>query len=386
MNRSQRARRRQRRREPRDQRRYGKLYACLDFDKVFSPMSLFAAERECRRGVGWKASVINVDRNAMLICAALADRLADGSYRPARPSRFTINERGKMRRISAVRFQDRIVQRALCDNSLVPMVSYRLIDRNAASLKGRGTSFMRDRFQRDLNRALSRWDDPWACVFDFSDYFHSIDSKRAFDMAAGLYRSLCRTDGERADCERILAVLRLFACQEEGLGLGNQTSQTLAILYADPLDHWACGQGLYGRYMDDAYCFVETRGQAGRVVEEYGRRATLLGLTLNPRKTRVLSMKDEPIPMLKRVYRWTGGGWDVRLSAKARRMSHRHINHVIDRYDGINVDLDTMRMLWESRLNLADTITSPDGWLRMEAESMRRRLRMRGVEFDPTLG
>ena len=187
----------------------------------------------------WKNTVINFDKRRSLNCVLLAEELAAGTYRKRAPIRFDIHERGKLRRISAVSFRDRVVQRALCDNSLVPIVSGQLIHDNGASLLGKGTTFARRRFELHLGQALGQWERPCMAVFDCSDYFGSIDSTRAFQMIRERYLSIARTEHERRDTERILRILELFVRDEPHLGLGNQTSQTMAVWYLDRADHWA---------------------------------------------------------------------------------------------------------------------------------------------------
>lgn len=227
VNASQRRRRRQRRLQQRSDDKYRKLHRYIDFQQTFGFDALYQAARKCKRGVTWKNTALNFDNRRAVNCWKLAQELEDGTYKKRAPIRFDISERGKLRHISAVSFRDRVVQRALCDNSLVPIVESQLIYDNAASLPKRGTSFARKRFELHYKRALGKWEHPYAVIFDCSNYFGSISSQRAFDMISTLYRSIARTGREKQDVERILTVLRIFVLDEPHLGLGNQTSQTL---------------------------------------------------------------------------------------------------------------------------------------------------------------
>ena len=312
------------------------LARCLDFGYVFSIGALLEAEAACRRGVMWKDSVINFDKRRGPACALLASELASGKYEKRPPRHFTISERGKLRQISAVAFRDRVVQRALCDRSLVPVLSSQLIYDNAASLKGKGTSFARRRFEDRLLEACRRWDDPWVASVDFSNYFGSIDSARAFGMLRERYMSLAQTGAEREGAGRILAVAELFVCDESHLGLGNQTSQIVAIWYLNAFDHEAGVYGFYGRYMDDAYCICESRQRAEEFVGAIARFAAKMGLALNPKKTRVAPAKRAKITFLKRVYsyvppdlsRAAPASLEIRMAACAVRASRRHLKGV----------------------------------------------------------
>lgn len=376
-------RRRQRRQRQRLSKQHDRLAPCLDFDHVFGFKALYEAARICRKGVMWKNTVINFEKRRSLNCMRLSSELADGTYRKRKPIRFDIHERGKLRHISAVSFRDRVVQRALCDNSLVPIVADQLIYDNAASLPGRGTSFARRRFELHLKQAARRWEHPYMAMFDCSNYFGSIDSSRTFRMISDRYRSLAFTPKEKRDVERILDIMRLFILDEPHLGLGNQTSQTMAIWYLNRADHWAESQGLYGRYMDDAYCFCEDRDQAERVYRRYANILENFGLELNPRKSRILDCRTETMTFLKRDYEMRDGGTTVNMSSKALRASRRHIRNLIRRYDGVNVDLHTLSMSWQSHRNVLTGLTNEHGMARLEVEWYRSHCAAHAVVFDP---
>lgn len=369
MNRSQRARRRERRIQTRLASRHERLERCLDFNHVFSLESLTDAEHRSRQGVIWKHSVSNFDDHRLMNCALLMERLEIGRYHKTRSKRFTISERGKQRHISAVAFRDRVVQRALCDQSLVPVLSSTLIHDNGASLKGKGTGFARKRFLQRARKACRRWDRPYILLFDYHDYFAGIDSLQAFDMVATRYRSLCTNDTERENVERILTVLRVFACDEKGLGLGNQTSQTLAIWYPNQLDHEMQRHGYYGRYMDDGYCICENRIQAVRAYMTLRDMSTMLGLTLNERKTRLLPLKGPWIRFLKRDHRFNDDGTVIRPARKAWKRSLRHMSHVLRGYDGILINPGTLKSMHQNMIHQTIGLT---GRRRLIAEWERR--------------
>lgn len=186
-------------------------------------------------------------------------------------------------------FRDRVVQKSLCRNSLIPLLSRGLIYDNSATLEGRGTEFARTRFAKHLRRAWGRWGSAGYLVhYDFKGYFASIDQKRAMGRVERKLLGLCRDEEEVLSARRVLWLARQFVCEEErGLGLGNQTSQIVAVEYASPIDHMICEVlrlGLSGRYMDDGYMFCPD-GDAARVaLGAIEAKAATLGLALNPRK------------------------------------------------------------------------------------------------------
>lgn len=328
--------------------------------------------------------MLNFNNRRTVNCWKLAQELEDGTYKKRAPIRFDISERGKLRHISAVSFRDRVVQRALCDNSLVPIVESQLIYDNAASLPKRGTSFARKRFEQYYKRALGKWEHPYAVIFDCSNYFGSISSQRAFDMISDLYQSIARTEREKQDVERILTVLRIFVLDEPHLGLGNQTSQTMAIWYLNKVDHWCMSQGFYGRYMDDAYCFCKNREQAERVLAGYERRVNQLGLRLNKRKTRIVDCRTGQLTFLKRVYSvQDDGSILIRMHHKALRASRRHARNLIRSYDGVHVGLRTVQDSWTSHESTLSGLTHRRGLCAREKAWYRRHCEMRKLAFHP---
>lgn len=277
------------REERRKEREREALLRCIDYELVTDPRSLFQASIECERGVIWKESVQRFALRRALNCAQLSRELRDGTYRKRPAQHFILHERGKARLISAVQFRDRVVQKSLCENSLVPLLSRGLIYDNSAALKGKGTEFARLRFAKHLRRAWGRWGSAGYLVhYDFASYFASIDQRRAMGRLKRKLMGLCRSDDEELSARRILWLARQFVYEEErGLGLGNQTSQIIAVEYASPIDHMICEVlrlGLSGRYMDDGYAFCPDAESARLALGAIEAKAAALGLKLHPQK------------------------------------------------------------------------------------------------------
>ena len=168
MNASQRARRRERRRSAREQARREALAPALDFDAIFSFRALIDSSTTCQCGVSWKGRVQSFTLTRTYQVARLSSELAAGEYRKSPAVHFVLNERGCKRDISGVGFRDRVVQRTLCDNSMVPVLCRGIIDDNSASLKGRGMDRARRRFAQQMVEAHRRWGDDAVCVqYDF---------------------------------------------------------------------------------------------------------------------------------------------------------------------------------------------------------------------------
>lgn len=323
-------------RESREKRREEEardaLLSYIDYERITDPAELFSASIECERGVLWKESVQRFALRRALNCAVLSRELRDGSYRKRPAQHFLLHERGKARRISAVHFRDRVAQKSLCNNSLIPLLSRGLIYDNSATLEGRGTEFARTRFAKHLRRAWGRWGRAGYLVhYDFKSYFASIDQKRAMGRLEGKLLGLCRDEVETLSARRVLWLARQFICEEDrGLGLGNQTSQIVAVEYASPIDHMICEVlrlGLSGRYMDDGYVFCPD-GDAARVaLGAIEAKVASIGLSLHPRKCGIEPVGREHV-FLKYKFRVDARSGQVAMAPVAetlRRYRRRHL-------------------------------------------------------------
>lgn len=264
MNRSHRARRRERREERRRELSRRSLATVPKTpEDVFSFGNLYKAARVCAKGTLWKSAAMKFDRYRAVNCIRLRESLLSGKYRRQPPVRFTLCERGKIRHIVGPRYKDRVVQRCLCDRFIVPMVSRSLVYTNSASLKGKGTSFARSRFERDMLLASQRYGAA-ARVFqyDVKNYFGSIPSAWAHAVLSDIILKPYQGRPESDSMSRLLDIAALYSRESYFLTLGNQVNQLAAIAYLNRLDHAfheLLGQGGAGRYMDDGYIFCSEK-------------------------------------------------------------------------------------------------------------------------------
>ena len=203
------------------------------------------------------------DRYRAVNCIRLRESLLSGKYRRQPPVRFTLCERGKVRHIVGPRYRDRVIQRSLCDCFIVPMLSRSLVYSNSASLKGKGTSFARRRFERDMLAARARFgSDARVFQYDVKNYFGSIPSVRAHAVLSEIILKPYQGRPESDSMSRLLDIAALYSRESDFLTLGNQVNQLAAIAYLNRLDHAfheLLGQGGAGRYMDDGYIFCSEK-------------------------------------------------------------------------------------------------------------------------------
>lgn len=228
------------------------------YEDVFSYEHLYQAGKNCCKGVMWKNSTQSYMSRITTNTASTHDALLRREFRSRGFHDFDLIERGKLRHIRSVHISERVVQRCLCDNILVPVFSHSFVFDNAASLKGKGVDFAMDRLDRHLHRFYRKFgvegvESGGVLTGDFSDFFNSAPHSIIYREAE---RRIHDDDVRRIACQ----FMEDFG--DVGFGLGSQVSQIDALMVASPLDHFIKEQlhiKYYGRYMDDFYLIHENR-------------------------------------------------------------------------------------------------------------------------------
>ena len=332
-----------RRKAERQRRRDARSEACGSFEKVFSYEHLNRAGRECCKGVGWKCSTQRYLGNFTANIARTHRELMDGTWKTKGFFAFDLMERGKPRHIRSVHIAERVVQRCLCDNALVPLFSAAFVYDNAASLKGKGIDFAMDRLTCHLQRYYRKHGtDGWALAFDFSDYFNSAPH-------APIYaESERRIRDERV---RKLACGLMEDFGERGFGLGSQVSQIDALMLPNRLDHFIKEQlhiEGYGRYMDDGYLIHESRDYLQECLKQIRAVCADLGIRMNEKKTRIVKLQE--LHFLKTRFYLTETG---KVRRKMCRKSARRMRRKLKTF---------RRWMEEGRMTEEDIRTAYESW------------------------
>lgn len=261
-------------------------YAQYDsFEWVFTYEHLYQSYRLCRRCVAWKASVQKYISEAPLRVYEAFERLLTGKFKLGKRHEFDLFERGKARHIQSITIDERVVQRCLCDNALVPMLSRSFIYDNGACMPGKGYSFSSQRLMKHLREHYRKYgNEGYILQFDFSKFFERISH--------GLLDKILQKNFSDS---RLIKLTKLFidAFGPVGLGLGSQISQVLALASADPIDHFIkekCGIRGYGRYNDDGYLIHPSKEYLQNLLEGIRRICRELGITLNEKKTQIVKL------------------------------------------------------------------------------------------------
>lgn len=276
--------RRLRRQQARAENKAKRLEGCT-LESVADLNSLYRAAKEASRGVSWKASVQRYQKDVLRNIVKTRRDLLEGNDVSRGFIRFDLMERGKLRHITAVRMAERVPQKSLTQNALVPATEPVIIKANSANIKGRGTDYAIRLMKRHLvDHYRKHGSDGYILQIDFSDYFARI-----------AHEPLKRQISEFLSDPRLIELEHHFidVQGEVGLGLGSEPNQICAMAFPNAIDHFVtemCGVEAYGRYMDDSYC-IHTSKERLRLV-----RACIeilcddYGIELHPKKTKITKL------------------------------------------------------------------------------------------------
>lgn len=273
-----------------------------DFNAIFTYKHLLESAAKCLLGVSWKASVQKFASNFYYEVSDIKNQLLNGQFKIENVYEFDLFERGKRRHIRSVGIRERVVQRCLCDYSLVPRSKPTLIYDNGASMKGKGVDFTRKRLHNHLLSFVRKYDDGYVLVFDFKKYFESIPHELVLEILNNYYSD-----------QRIIDLIMMFVrCSNPngvGIDLGSQVSQTLALAAANPLDHYikeVLHCKYYARYMDDGYIFSPNKDDLiiiKAAIEHFVNNK--LHMQLSPKKTKIIKL-SKGFVFLKNRYKVDG--------------------------------------------------------------------------------
>ena len=110
------------------------------YDAVCDFANLYAAHTRACRGKMHKREVVEFELSLAQNLVRLREELLSQTYDLAGYYHFVVTD-PKRRDVHALHYRDRVVQHALCDEVLAPVLEPRLIYDNAAGRAGKGTHF-----------------------------------------------------------------------------------------------------------------------------------------------------------------------------------------------------------------------------------------------------
>ena len=321
--------------------------------------TLYEAYLASMKGSAWKEEPQRFEIDLLSEITKLKQEIESREYRTSQGTEFTLNERGKVRHIHGARMRDRVVRHALCDGELSEALRPYLIHNNGASQKGKGLTFARGMFERDLHNFWLRHGDNQGYIgfVDISKYYDNIQHDRIRAMvipklsetAGWLLDEILKTfeidvsymtDAEYAKCmeTKFNSVQYYMTVRDEqktgekymkkSVDIGDQVSQDIGIFFPTPIDNYVKivrGQKWYGRYMDDMYLICRDREELKDIIRGIILEAKALGMFVNEQKTHIAKLGDT-YRFLQIKYSLTAEGRVIRkISPKAVTRERRRI-------------------------------------------------------------
>jgi len=336
----------QRRVAGRAERKEKKLSQYDSFDLIADIDNLCASFQRSKKGVSWKESVQRYEANMLRNILKTYRLLLAGKNIQHGFVEFDLRERGKVRHIKSIHISERIVQKCLCDQVLVPILSNGLIYDNGASMKGKGVHFALRRFIMHLSKFYRHnvnSNKGYYLSIDFSKYFDSIDHEILMKMFEKDIKD-----------KRVLALTRNFISvfgEGKSLGLGSQVSQISAVYFPNRLDHFIKEKlqiKYYGRYMDDLYLIHESKDYLKYCLDEIQKICEQLKITINMKKTRIDKL-EHGINFLKGKYKLLPTGKVLRLPGKeSTKRMRRKLVKFKSLIDSGKMDYKDLRTAYQS--------------------------------------
>lgn len=292
-------------------------------DKITDANALVSAFYKSEKNCRWKYSVQKYELSVLENSFELQTSIRNKTYKQKEFFEFTLSERGKTRPIKSMYISDRVVQRDLCDETLVPILTPFLIYDNGASMKDKGISHARNRLKCHLERYYRKYgNEGYILQIDFSKFFDNIQHEklaRSFEEKIDdkefmtFVRQLIdafkidvsyMTDEEYLQCLNVLynsiEYRKLpkdsFTGEKymaKSVGIGSQISQISGVYYPGKIDTYCKtvkGLKYYGRYMDDIYVLHPDKEYLKQLLIEIENISSDLGLFINKRKTQIVKL------------------------------------------------------------------------------------------------
>lgn len=252
----------------------------------------------------------------------LARSMRGGTYRPGKPTEFKIFD-PKERLISALPFEDRVAQHALCA-VIGPIFEATLLPRSFACRPGKGTHKAAITLQADMRRLTRDGEPLYVLKTDFSRYFASIEHAALWHLIEA-----------KISCRATLALIETIVPRSGiGIPIGNLVSQVFANIYAGVVDRHlqqTLGEPYWYRYMDDIVVLGRSMQHMRRVrtsiedlsrdqlglrfskwsIQSAGRGVNFVGYRIWP--THKLLRRDSVIRARRKIAAYRAGGEHERM-------------------------------------------------------------------------
>lgn len=289
--------------------------------------NLYKAYTASIKGSKWKETTQRFTLNFLTYIFEIQEELLNKTLKNGPTGEFSQSERGRVRPITSLTTKDRIVRHVLVDELLLPKVRNKIIYDNCASLKDRGITKQRKRFEIHLRRYYKQFgtNEGWIMFGDFSKFYDNIIHDIAKKMLLELFDDdkfidwlltlvfkgfeidvSYMTDEEYERCMDDLfnkldyrkipkSQLTNEKWMTKSVNIGDQLSQVIGIYYPHRIDNYVKyvrSQKFYGRYMDDWYIMNPDKEELEDLLTEIRKISKELGIHINDKKTRIVKLSS----------------------------------------------------------------------------------------------
>lgn len=280
---------------------------------------------QARKGTDWKESVQRYEMNFLYNTYQIQNEIMSGKYKEKPLHEFPLDERGHKRLIKSHNIRDRVVQRSLCDNVLMKEVHDKLIYDNGASVKNKGITFSRQRFENHVREAYKKFNgNAYILFIDYSKYFDNLQHEVIIRQFSEILQPvevnflIDRLKKYEVDVsymseeEYKICLGEVFNSLEyndvvsdslrtgeklmkKSVGIGSQMSQVSGIFYTHRIDNfckYVLSLRYYGRYMDDSYIILDNKYKLEMIADVLCDKCKEIGITVNKKKTNIININD----------------------------------------------------------------------------------------------
>ena len=286
--------------------------------------NLYAAYKASLKSSKWKEQTQRFEVDYLRNIFFLQDDLKLRTLQNGPVYEFELRERGRVRPIASLPMRDRIVRHVLCDNILLPIIKRKIIYDNGSSVKDRGLSFSRKRFEVHLRKYYREYKNQGYILFgDFSKFYDNIIHEIALEELLTLVQNdeyimwllsvifdgfkidvSFLSEQERKEClDGVFNKLAYRKISKEkmtgehymykSINLGDQLSAVIGMYYPHRIDtyvKYVRHQKYYGRYTDDWYIMNPSKEELLDILGGICEIADSLGIHINKKKTRIVKI------------------------------------------------------------------------------------------------
>lgn len=232
------------------------------FDEALTYDKLMKAHLKCQKGKRNRGNIIRFNLKKEEYIKWLYEALKNKTYKHRSYTTFYVTE-PKNRKIEAAVYSDRIVHRWCYDNFLEPLFVPQFIPTTYACLKGRGMHKAALDVQKAMRKCKKQWGEYYVLKMDISKYFASIDKEILLNIVKRKIQ----------DEDLIWLIKEVIYSQrtENGIPIGNLTSQLFANLYYNEADQYikhTLKVRYYYRYMDDSVILMKDKEEIKEVYKK----------------------------------------------------------------------------------------------------------------------